>query len=40
MVVDTGPLVAALDADDADHERFLDLLERYAGPLLGGFKRS
>nr|WP_322779875.1 PIN domain-containing protein [Frankia sp. Cas4] len=34
MVVDTGPLVAALDADDADHKRCLDLLERYAGLLL------
>ncbi len=34
MVVDIGPLVAALDADDADHKRCLDLLERHSGPLL------
>jgi predicted nucleic acid-binding protein len=27
-------LVAALDADDGDHKRCLDLLERHAGPLL------
>ncbi|WP_165485515.1 PIN domain-containing protein [Protofrankia symbiont of Coriaria ruscifolia] len=33
-MVDTGPLVAALDADDADHKRCLDLLERHPGPLL------
>ncbi|WP_322751932.1 MULTISPECIES: hypothetical protein [unclassified Frankia] len=34
IVVDTGPLVAALDADDADHKRCLDLLEHHSGPLL------
>jgi hypothetical protein len=34
IVVDTGPLVAALDADDADHERCLDLLETHQGRLL------
>jgi uncharacterized protein len=34
IVVDTGPLVAALDADDADHRRCLDLLESHPGPLL------
>jgi predicted nucleic acid-binding protein len=34
IVVDTGPLVAALDADDADHERCLDLLETRQGTLL------
>jgi predicted nucleic acid-binding protein len=34
IVVDTGPLVAALDADDADHGRRLELLERHPGPLM------
>jgi predicted nucleic acid-binding protein len=34
IVVDTGPLVAALDADDADHGRCLELLERHPGPLM------
>jgi uncharacterized protein len=34
MIVDTGPLVAPLDADDANHKRCLDLLERDPGPLL------
>jgi hypothetical protein len=31
---DTGPLVAALDADDSDHERCLRLLETHRGRLL------
>jgi predicted nucleic acid-binding protein len=34
IVVDTGPLVAALDADDADHGRCLELLEGHPGPLM------
>lgn len=34
IVVDTGPLVAALDADDADHERCLHLLESHQGRLF------
>jgi uncharacterized protein len=34
IVVDTGPLVAALDADDADHDRCLRLLETHHGALL------
>lgn len=34
IVVDTGPIVAALDADDADHQRCLDVLEHHPGPLL------
>jgi predicted nucleic acid-binding protein len=34
IIVDTGPLVAALDADDIDHSRCLDLLEGHRGPLL------
>lgn len=34
IIVDTGPLVAALDADDADHRRCLELLEGARGPLL------
>jgi hypothetical protein len=34
IVVDTGPLVAALDADDADHERCVALLETYQGSLV------
>jgi uncharacterized protein len=34
IVVDTGPLVAALNADDKDHERCLRLLETHQGRLL------
>ncbi|AVH20591.1 PIN domain-containing protein [Nocardia cyriacigeorgica] len=34
IVCDTGPLVAVLNENDADHQRCLDLLERHAGPLL------
>jgi hypothetical protein len=34
IVVDTGPLVAALDADDADHERCVRTLETHQGRLL------
>ncbi|MBF6416723.1 type II toxin-antitoxin system VapC family toxin [Nocardia cyriacigeorgica] len=34
IVCDTGPLVAVLNENDADHRRCLDLLERHAGPLL------
>lgn len=33
MIVDTGPLVAALDRDDQDHERCADLLATAPGPL-------
>ncbi len=32
-VVDTGPLVAAADSADPDHEACADLLQRAAGPL-------
>ncbi|MET8876925.1 PIN domain-containing protein [Nocardia sp. NPDC004604] len=34
IVCDTGPLVAVLNSNDADHRRCLDLLELHAGPLL------
>ena len=34
IVCDTGPLVAALNAKDANHQRCLDLLEQHPGPLL------
>lgn len=34
IVVDTGPLVAALNADDNDHARCLRLLETHQGRLL------
>ncbi|QSB16393.1 type II toxin-antitoxin system VapC family toxin [Natronosporangium hydrolyticum] len=34
IVVDTGPLVAALNSDDKDHERCLRLLETHQGRLL------
>ncbi|MBF6086986.1 type II toxin-antitoxin system VapC family toxin [Nocardia cyriacigeorgica] len=34
IVCDTGPLVAVLNENDADHQRCLDLLERHAGPLV------
>lgn len=33
MIVDTGPLVAALDRDDKDHERCTELLATARGPL-------
>jgi predicted nucleic acid-binding protein len=34
IIVDTGPLVAAIDADDAHHKRCADLLQTHPGPLL------
>ncbi|MFG3617949.1 type II toxin-antitoxin system VapC family toxin [Nocardia sp. NPDC047654] len=34
IVCDTGPLVAVLNKNDADHRRCLDLLETHPGPLL------
>lgn len=33
MILDTGPLVAALDRDDQDHERCAELLATARGPL-------
>ncbi len=33
MIVDTGPLVAALDRDDQDHVRCSALLDNARGPL-------
>lgn len=33
MIVDTGPLVAALDRDDRDHQRCAELLATAPGPL-------
>jgi len=34
VVVDTGPLYAVVDEDDADHARCRDVLERAAGHLI------
>jgi hypothetical protein len=34
ILCDTGPLVAVLNANDADHQRCTDLLEEHPGPLL------
>jgi uncharacterized protein len=34
IICDTGPLVAALNRKDANHERCVDLLERHLGPVL------
>ncbi len=34
ILVDTGPLVAVLDADDRRHHECLQLLEEAAGPLI------
>jgi uncharacterized protein len=34
ITCDTGPLVAVLNANDADHQRCTDFLERHPGPLL------
>lgn len=33
LIVDTGPLVAAADVADPDHEACAELLQRAAGPL-------
>lgn len=33
MILDTGPLAAALDRDDQDHERCAELLATARGPL-------
>jgi predicted nucleic acid-binding protein len=33
LLVDTGPLVAILDQDDADHQRCLKVIQRSAPPL-------
>ena len=33
LIVDTGPLVAAADSADPDHEACADLLQRADGPL-------
>ncbi len=34
VLVDTGVLLGAIDADDAEHQRAVDTLDRYAGQLL------
>ena len=34
MIVDTGPLYAAMDIDDRNHRPSLDLLTSHPGPLL------
>lgn len=34
IVCDTGPLVAAVDADDHHHRECLDLLETVEGPIV------
>ena len=34
IVCDTGPLVAAVDADDHHHDECLELLETVEGPLI------
>ena len=34
LIVDTGPLVALLDASDPDHERCTDLLQRATEPRV------
>jgi uncharacterized protein len=33
LILDTGPLVAALDRDDQDHQRCAELLATVSGPL-------
>jgi len=33
LILDTGPLVAALDRDDQDHQRCAGLLATAPGPL-------
>jgi predicted nucleic acid-binding protein len=34
LIVDSGPLYAYVDGDDAHHDASLTLLENHAGPLL------
>ncbi|MET8157124.1 PIN domain-containing protein [Sphaerisporangium sp. NPDC005289] len=34
ILCDTGPLVAVLNSDDADHKRCLEFLEHCGGPLV------
>jgi uncharacterized protein len=34
LILDTGPLVALLDASDPDHERCVDLLQQITEPRL------
>jgi uncharacterized protein len=34
LIVDTGPLVAAADVDDPDHQRCVDVLASAIGPLV------
>lgn len=34
IICDTGPLVAVLNADDADHQRCTEFLEGHPGPLV------
>ena len=34
LIVDAGPLYAYVDADDAHHDRCLELLETHPGPLV------
>ena len=34
IICDTGPLVAVLNANDADHQRCTEFLEGYPGSIL------
>lgn len=34
ILVDTGVLLGAIDADDADHQAAVEVLDRYTGQLL------
>ncbi|GAA3005853.1 type II toxin-antitoxin system VapC family toxin [Streptosporangium longisporum] len=34
LICDTGPLYAAMNRKDQDHDRCLDLLETHPGPLI------